>query len=447
MRRPSETAQLAGYALFSGMLAFAGLPVYVHAPKFFADEYGASLAGIGAVLLALRVVDFAQDPVLGWWTDRMGQRRPAVAAIATAVLAAGIFGLFAVEPPGSPLLWMGAMLAVVFTAYSLLAILLYTHGVAMAEEGRGHVGIAAWREAGALAGVCAACAAPAVLAIVWPALPPFTLYAALFACLAAVAAMAMRGAWRTGHRPQGPSFRPILGDAVLRRLLLIGVLNAAPVAVTATLFLFFVEHRLEAPLQAGPMLITFFVSAAVAAPLWGAVAQRMGVRRALILGMGLSILAFWQASELGAGDVSAFYLICVLSGMALGADITLLPALFAARLAATGAAPGQAFGLWNFCAKITLAVAAATVLPALEASGFSTQGANPPEALEALSVLYALVPCVLKAVALTLMLVTDPGEGGHGAVAGPSGGPPPRRGRRDAVPDLLAPLGEKDAAQ
>ena len=48
----------------------------------------------------------------------------------------------------------------------------------------------------------------------------------------------------------------------------------------------------------------------------------------LLGGMALSILAFGCALTLGAGDTAAFAVICVASGAALGADLTLLPALF-----------------------------------------------------------------------------------------------------------------------
>ena len=41
---------LAPYAIFAATLAAAGLPIYIHAPKFFVDEYGVSLASLSGVL-------------------------------------------------------------------------------------------------------------------------------------------------------------------------------------------------------------------------------------------------------------------------------------------------------------------------------------------------------------------------------------------------------------
>ncbi|NCX20416.1 MAG: hypothetical protein EBX06_09160 [Rhodobacteraceae bacterium] len=51
--------------LFGVMLGTVGLPIYLHAPKYFSDTYGVSLASLGAIMFALRVVDFVQDPLLG----------------------------------------------------------------------------------------------------------------------------------------------------------------------------------------------------------------------------------------------------------------------------------------------------------------------------------------------------------------------------------------------
>jgi hypothetical protein len=54
---------------FAAMLAAAGLPIYIHAPKFYVDEYGVSLAALGVALFALRLIDVVQDPALGWLAD------------------------------------------------------------------------------------------------------------------------------------------------------------------------------------------------------------------------------------------------------------------------------------------------------------------------------------------------------------------------------------------
>ncbi len=401
--------RLGAWAGFGALIAAAGLPIYIHAPKFYVDAYGVSLASLGAVLFALRLIDVVQDPLLGWLAERARAWRGATVAGAAAVMAGAMVALFAVPPPVAPLLWFALCLAALFSAFSFLTIAFYAEGVAKAGTlgPGGHVRLAGWREAGALLGISAAAVAPVAFAGLSDR--PFAAFALAFAVLALVAVAAMRGEWRGGGTG-GPGLRallrPVLGDRIARRLLVLALVNAAPVAVTSTLFLFFVESRLAAPGMEGPLLLLFFLAAAASAPGWSRAAACCGAKRALMAGMGLAIASFSFAATLGAGDVAAFAVICAASGAALGADMTLLPAIFARRMAGVAPDAGGAFGLWSFVSKFTLAFAAVTLLPLLQAAGFVPGADSPAAALAMLSVLYALVPCALKVAAIALLAAT-----------------------------------------
>ncbi|WP_434616784.1 MFS transporter [Tabrizicola sp. M-4] len=403
-------AGLAGWSLFAALIAMAGLPIYIHAPKFYVDSYGVSLAALGGTLALLRLFDVVQDPVLGWLAELGRARRGLWVALAAAVMALSMLGLFAVAPPVAPLLWFAITLTGLFSAFSFLTIAFYAEGVAKAASlgPQGHLRLAGWREGGSLAGICVAAVAPVALASLTDA--PFAAFAALFILLAIAATLAMRGQWSgQGAGFQNPlaAFRPALSDALARRLLLIALLNAAPSAVTSTLFLFFVESRLSAPGTEGPLLLLFFLAAALSTPLWSRAAQKHRAKRVLLSAMALGIASFIWAATLGAGDVAAFAVICAVSGAALGADLVLLPALFARRLGQLGqGGEAAAFGLWSFVSKLSLALAAATLLPALQAAGFTPGAENAPSALFTLSVLYALVPCALKVLSIALLAAT-----------------------------------------
>jgi GPH family glycoside/pentoside/hexuronide:cation symporter len=148
-------------------------------------------------------------------------------------------------------------------------------------------------------------------------------------------------------------------------------------------------------------------SAALAAPFWGWVAERYGAKQVLLIAMILSIVAFAAAATLGSGDIWAFGLICIASGAALGADMTLLPALFARRMEQTSPGASEGFGLWSFVSKFTLALATVALLPVLQAGGFQAGHENSGEALRLLSLLYGALPCLLKLVAIALLATTD----------------------------------------
>ncbi|MFU8881326.1 MAG: MFS transporter [Rhodobacterales bacterium] len=397
----ARPVSLPAYGVFAALLAAAGLPIYIHAPKAYVDDYGVSLAALGAVLFGLRLFDVVQDPLLARLAGALRHWRAAAVTGGVLLMVSAMLGLFAVVPPIDPLVWFAVMLAGVFSAFSFLTICFYAQGVQTAGylEGAGHLRLARWRETGALLGVCVAAVMPV-------ALGGFAGFALGFAVLGGTALWAMRREWGTSGNIPEAGFAPVLRDHVARRLLLIALVNAAPVAVSSTLFLFFVESRLAAPGWEGPFLLLFFLSAAIAAPFWGRAAERFGPKSVLLAAMGLAILAFGFAITLGAGDTWAFAAICIASGATLGADLTILPAIFATRMArvAPGAAGG--FGLWSFVSKLSLAFAAIALLPALELAGFRAGTENSESALWALSLAYGLVPCVLKLLAIALLATT-----------------------------------------
>jgi GPH family glycoside/pentoside/hexuronide:cation symporter len=63
-------------SLYALMLAAAGIPLYIHLPRFASVQLGIGLGTVGTVLLAIRLIDLVQDPAIGcsicslglaWW--------------------------------------------------------------------------------------------------------------------------------------------------------------------------------------------------------------------------------------------------------------------------------------------------------------------------------------------------------------------------------------------
>jgi glycoside/pentoside/hexuronide:cation symporter, GPH family len=329
-------------------------------------------------------------------------------AVAGVLMAGAMLALFAVPPLFAPIWWFALSLTVLFSCYSFLTICFYATGTQRGTEfgAGGHVFLASWRETGALLGVCIAAAAPVALASALDA--PFAGFAWGFVVIAALALWAMRTEWARGGAvlADGFGFRQVLADRTARRLLIIALVNALPVAITSTLFLFYAEGVLQVAGWEGPLLILLFLSAAASAPLWGKVAGRFGPKAALLAGMALSVGSFIFVLFLGSGDLALFGVICVASGIGMGADLTLLPAIFSRRMAQLTPNAAQGFGLWAFVTKATLAIAALIVFPTLDWAGFETGGVNDTSALWALTLLYGALPSVLKLLAMALLAMT-----------------------------------------
>lgn len=400
----------AAYGLLGLPLAFVALPVYVHLPNLYAQQYGVPLAALGALLLLSRSIDAVVDPWLGRWGDRLychSWRAVWVAAVLLALaVALGFAALFfppaaALSPTGL-LVWAGCALTLSHLAYSGLGIL---HQAWAARQGGGGIAQSrwvAWREGFALVGVLLASALPALWG--WG---PTTVLLVLMLALGlfgwrrvARSALASNGAVPQGH-DAGSLWQP-WRHAGFRRLLMVFMLNGLASAVPATLVLFFVQDRLQAPPALEPaFLATYFLCAALSMPLWVKLVARLGLARTWLAGMGLSVAVFIWAATLGAGDTTAFLIVCALSGLALGTDLALPSALLAGligRLGERGTSEGAYFGWWSFAAKLNLALAAGLALPLLAWFGY-TPGARTPEALQTLTVAYCLLPCALKLLA------------------------------------------------
>ncbi len=399
--------RLPAYTGFAAVLSAAGLPIYIYAPKYYADTYGVSLTALGAILFGLRLFDVVQDPVLGWISERLRNGKALIVNMVAVLLALSMIGLFAVAPPINPAIWFAVTISGLFSAFSFLTINFYAQGISKAGDGpKGHMRLAAWRETGALLGVCIAAVMPTVLMDLSDA--PFATFAYGFAAATLAATLFMWPEW-TGRTMAEPSqIREILSDRLTRRLLILALVNATPLAVSSTLFLFFVESRLGGTGWEGPLLVLFFLAAALSAPLWSLLASRWGGKRTLLIAMVIAVISFGFALTLQTGEMNQFAIICVVSGATIGADLTLLPAMFARRMAKVSPNGGQGFGLWALVSKFTLAFAAVILLPLLENVGFVAGADDVPDAaLTMLTLLYAGVPSVLKLVAIGLLVATD----------------------------------------
>ena len=386
------------YALFSCTLGMAGLPIYIHAPKYFVEQYEINLATLGLALLLLRSVDFFQDPLLGRLASSTLSRGSSPLWIATAFMCLGMILLFAIPAVTSPILWFSISLIILFSGFSFAYIRIYAFGVeAVGMDGQ--IRIAKWREGGTLIGICLAAAAPSILSITGS--NGYKNFAFLFCALIIIATFLMTSDFsKTFFKVQKQTTSIFPKDVGLQRLLLFVFLNAMPVAVTSTLYLFYVDHVLGLEVMGGPLLILFFLSAAFSAPFWTRWAEHYGALQVLRISMLVSILSFVWAYNLNAGEVIAFSIICFAPGLSLGADMTILPAIFAQRLAKTKHDPNTGFGIWNFSNKLALAFTAGILLPLMEFAGFETQDLRSSLSTEVLKISYAIVPCGLKIFAL-----------------------------------------------
>ncbi|MFO1197279.1 MAG: MFS transporter [Burkholderiaceae bacterium] len=445
---------LARYGALRMPLALAELPLYVLLPAYYGRTLGVELALVGSVLFAARLADAIADPAIGHamdrWSARIDRRR--WIRFALPVLAAGYAAMFLPPAAGDALAaWLAATSIVTYLAYSVVSIAYQAWGAELGDDPVARARVTATREGFGLAGVLAAAA------LLTPERVPVLV--AAFAALAAVAGVLIgrvppstgsggrtegraRPGTAAGHAgPAAPgtaaasagaatpdtatapagrttpspgaspaggagAWREVLDNRHFRWLLAAFVLNGVATAIPATLVLFFVRDVLGASeSQAAGFLVAYFLCGALGMPLWVWIAKRAGLRNAWLLGMAFAVLAFAWALALSRGDTTGFLAVCVLTGLALGADLALPSALLAGVIddaGHRGRHEGTYFGVWNLATKLNLALAAGIGLPLLAALGYVPGRGG---GTVALGLAYAALPSALKLAAGLVVLL------------------------------------------
>jgi len=405
--QPVSKPELVRYSLFAGPLAMAALPIYVHVPKLYA-ELGLSLSSLGVLLLVLRFADAFVDPLLGRWSDRLATRFSAV-AIACIALLAGMLALL--NPAAASMasvslwLWLTVSLILVYFGFSLATIAYSAWGAELPPDSAARTRLTASREAVGLLGVLVAAALPTMLAgagtEIGAGLARFSWVFVLVLALALFALRRLREAKTAVGKSE--ALLAVLKDKRFVALLAVFALNGIASAIPATLLLFFVDDVLRAKAWEPIFLVSYFLAGALAMPLWLMLAARLGKVAAWGVGMVLAVLAFSWAASFVAGDRVAFLIVCIASGVALGADLALPPAMLADAIEKANAREqtGSYFGIWTFATKANLALAAGLALPVV--SAFDYRSGEPSSNVAALTLAYTVLPCVLKLAALTLL--------------------------------------------
>ncbi len=402
--RPSLSLRL-GHGLLAMPLAFAGLPIYVHAPDFYALEFSISLAAIGFLLLILRAVDAVQDPIIGALSDRYYLYRGQIVVWGALLLALGFGLLF--HPPEftsqiAQLSWLALGVFICTTGFSVVSINMQAAGSLWPVARHERTAVASTREAMGLVGLLLAAMVPALLLNYWPrreALSGLTLL---------LMPLLMLGVWvflrwlrqvklLAPVRPEtlgALSWRGLFTHPWINAFLIIYSCSALASAIPGILVLFYVRDFLQLESYTGLFLVLYFLSGVLAMPLWNRLAQVVSKTTAWLLSMLLACSAFSLAFFLAPQALLAFSLVCIFSGMALGADLALPQAIMADQVAEQPEAASRYCALMAFLSKAALALATGIVLPLVGWFGYQP-GATAHN--EVLPYAYALIPCCIKA--------------------------------------------------
>lgn len=413
---PPALRHLIAYALPALPLAALVLPVYVFLPSAYAQA-GLPLASIGVLLLLARLWDGVTDPLVGVLSDRtdtrFGRRKPWIAGGLPLTLLSLWFLMVPEDGVGPAYLlsWSFAL----FLGWTMMIVPLTAWGAELSGDYHQRTRIAGFREGASIVGTVLALTLPFAAGVgaagqEREALRLLAIFILLLLPLFTVIALITVPEYKAPSKPPlkfRRGMKVIFANGAFRKLIAAYLINGMANGLPAQLFLFFVQHLLMEGERAGLLLLSYFASGLLAVPLWLWLSGKYGKHVVWRWAMIWNIAWFLTVPLLGPGDFTAFLVICMMTGMSLGADLILPSAMQADVVDMDTARTGRAraglyFAFWGLATKLATALAALGLTVA-GLFGFDAITGGTETGQTALLVLYALVPVLLKITAIAIL--------------------------------------------
>lgn len=392
------------YGFLALPLAFAGLPLYIHAPDFYVRDLGINIGFLGIILLAIRLFDAIQDPIIGYMSDRYTHKKITFLTVSMFLLGAGLYALFSGPINGFPIeIWFALSMIITTTGFSILIINLTMIGGLSSSDKNERTRLSSWREMFGLIGLVIAAIIPTILSY-YSLVYGFIGFGiiGLFLFVQYMRENPLINS-SSNNSSDFSFFKILFGHEKL--FFIVCFLNYIAAAIPAILVMFFIHDYLQLPQMSGVFLCLYFLSGAFFMPLWTGLSAKMGKYKAWMMAMVLSVVTFGFAFFLNAGDAIAYGVICILSGIAIGGNLSLPPSILADRITVqqNQVNAAQYYAVLSLLPKLAMAISSGIPLIILNDFSFNAGGDNSEQALGMLLLLYTIVPCIVKVAALVLL--------------------------------------------
>lgn len=405
---------IVAYGITAAPLAMLGLPLYIYLPTFYADSLGMKMTDVGLILLLTRIMDMMIDPLIGSMSDRYNSRfgsKKSFILLGALLLAISFYALL--HPIHEMIhLWFIFFSMVVYLGWSLISIPYLAWNAHISPHYHDKTSLSASREMFVMLGAILAMALPVALGVSDnPKKSLDTLYIAFILLLIVALPTTLLYVSednRVSQKSLGVSYilKRLQSIPSLHRLQGAFLLNALANAIPATLFLLYVKTVLQNETETGMLLLVYFFAGIIALPIWLMISKKTGKRNAWMLSMALASASFAFIPFVGAGDLTLFVVLTLLSGFSLGADMALptsMQADIAQQLETESVGiSGVLFGLWAMLTKLSLALAVGIGFIALGIVDFTPNNLS-DVALNTLIFLYATLPVILKICAFLVL--------------------------------------------
>lgn len=396
-------------------------PVLVFIPKFYTSEMGVPLAVAANVILAVRIFDLSNDPLMGWISDRThtrwGRRRPWIVA-ATPVLMLSIYQLF-LPPEGAGTLHLAIWMTMLSMGTTMMMIPYYAWAAELSPDYNERSRITGWRSMMGVVGSLIAQLLPAVALLMFGLGGSTTVLevvgiAMLVLMPICVVLTVTRVPESTDYVrsviPIRQGLRLMWENGPFKRLVASFMVGSTALSITTPLYLFFITFVLHAEAQAIFMLTFFYLANFAAVPFWVWLSTKIGKHRAYVWSFAVIGLAHPFYMLLGDGDFWWMLPITLATGFSAGGFAALPNSMKADVIDLDTYKSGENraatfFSVWSFTQKMAGSLGGWVALTGLAIVGFNAMpgAANGDAELFGLRMLFAVLPSVFYLSAAAMM--------------------------------------------
>lgn len=405
--------RLAGFASLFVPITAAQMPLAVHLPAIYAQQFGLSLAVIGAIFLGERLWGAVADPLIGALSDRthgrFGRRRPWIVAGSALFGLSGALLFFPAASWVSPL-YLTASLFLFYLGWSMVQI------PYLAWSGETYGGyhertrIATFQTVAGSASLLVVLILPTIIDQISPrdgALKLAAMGSVVLVSLIVSLTLTLRS---QSEAPAAPSsgarlslrqtVGALFGHPLLRRVLLSDFAVTVGQSIRSALIVFFVTHYMGLPQWASGLFLFQFVFGIVAGPIWAQIGYRIGKHRAAVAGELAQVAINLGLLLVVPGQIGLLLALTLAQGLTQGSGNLMLRSMVADiaddhRLRAGEDRTALFFSAFSLSSKAGMAAAVGIALPLVGWLGFDPRATtSSPEALNGLLTVFALGPAI-----------------------------------------------------
>tara|TARA_B100000686_G_scaffold246789_1_gene256242 strand:+ start:440 stop:1756 length:1317 start_codon:yes stop_codon:yes gene_type:complete len=408
---------LVTYSFPALAISIPTIPLYLYLPTFYGVTLELGLAATGFALLTARVFDTITDPIVGIISDRFpikrNYRKPWI-AVGSIIAAIGLYQLL--NPPNDAgIIYLICWSIILYLGWTFVAVPYLTWGAELSTDYNERTSITTSRETAGILGILT-CGViftfsanlnfseiDTIGIIGWATIGLGAISIPYMLKKVPDAGLVRLKKGKNTDRSFLRSVLQLTQNRLFVRLLAAWFLNGIANGIPSVLFFLYLDKVLGVNETQRAVLILIYFSTAVAAmPAWLSLSKVFNKHRVWCYAMILAIGAFSLVPFLPEGAFHLFSIICILTGVCLGADLSIPPSIQADvldydKLKTRSQRAGLLFSLWGMATKLALACSVGLAFPLLDWLGFEPDMPD-DSGRQALVFLYALLPVGFKCI-------------------------------------------------